>query len=695
MPLVKPTVGGDNNAWGTTLNTALDNLDVRIAAPSYVGVRTNPFDLSTSFYNVTETSMAKIRGKFAKQSTQRIKVAYIGHSITAGTGTTAIGLNDPASTLRRFLDAGSANVNGTGWVYLNNHPGAMPALGRDYRYTSIGSWTLFAGALYPLATVSATAQTITFVADRPGTIAEVALLSNTGAVDISVDGVLKESYTGPNVVSGTAVPVVKSYTGLSNEKHTITVTTTSATAAWFIGAQVRGTAGIEVSNAGQGGALSGDWGVGNTITNRYVLQQVVAPDVAIISLDTNNMSNGGGGTPYSVTTWAAEMGDLISTLQTAGCAVILQTSTPIGGAGAPLNVTQATVDSYMSNSYTLADSYDVPLIDVNNLFISNSVATANGWMYDIVHPNDIGHAIIARTLADEMIKVYAYDSRIDPLQTEYNAAASPAAPSNGETMFTRNRGRKVLATQDSTGHTTELQSSFVSNRIERHFINAGLTTTVNDGMGAIALVGAFAAQGQAVGNAFTSFARTRMTTAATAGGGVGWRTTARYLLSTVPNVGGGYFTWRGGVATAAAGGRTFIGLSTSSGALSTTTDPSALTNLFGFACDAADTNWQFITNDATGTATKVNLGANFPAKTSSTDWYDLRLFVPSGGGQKVYWSALRIDANGLQYSAAGQYIGTDMPAVNTMLAYHEHFGNGSTAAAASIDFQGAVFEFDN
>lgn len=41
--------------------------------------------------------------------------------------------------------------------------------------------------------------------------------------------------------------------------------------------------------------------------------------------------------------------------------------------------------------------------------------------------------------------------------------------------------------------------------------------------------------------------------------------------------------------------------------------PSALTNIIAFANDSGDANLQFMYNDATGTATKVDLGASFPS----------------------------------------------------------------------------------
>ncbi len=54
-------------------------------------------------------------------------------------------------------------------------------------------------------------------------------------------------------------------------------------------------------------------------------------------------------------------------------------------------------------------------------------------------------------------------------------------------------------------------------------------------------------------------------------------------------------------------------------------DPSALINIAGFGADAGDTNLQWMVNDDTGTATKVDLGANFPAK-SAPALYESRIW---------------------------------------------------------------------
>jgi hypothetical protein len=67
---------------------------------------------------------------------------------------------------------------------------------------------------------------------------------------------------------------------------------------------------------------------------------------------------------------------------------------------------------------------------------------------------------------------------------------------------------------------------------------------------------------------------------------------------------------------------------------------SSLTNVIGVGSDALDTNLQIFHNDATGTATKVNLGVNFPANRSAgaelTTIYSIELYNDSASTSVKY-----------------------------------------------------------
>lgn len=67
---------------------------------------------------------------------------------------------------------------------------------------------------------------------------------------------------------------------------------------------------------------------------------------------------------------------------------------------------------------------------------------------------------------------------------------------------------------------------------------------------------------------------------------------------------------------------------------------SSLTNIIGVGSDAADTNLQVFYNDATGTATKIDLGANFPANRTAgaalTTIYSIELYNDSASTDVKY-----------------------------------------------------------
>ena len=67
---------------------------------------------------------------------------------------------------------------------------------------------------------------------------------------------------------------------------------------------------------------------------------------------------------------------------------------------------------------------------------------------------------------------------------------------------------------------------------------------------------------------------------------------------------------------------------------------SSLTNLFGIGSDALDTNLQVFYNDATGAATKIDLGINFPANRTAgaalTTVYSIELYNNSGSTDVKY-----------------------------------------------------------
>lgn len=277
-----------------------------------------------------------------------------------------------------------------------------------------------------------------------------------------------------------------------------------------------------------------------------------------------------------------------------------------------------------------------------------------------------------------------------PIFSDTYTTGNPTLPASGFKWFSRNKGgRPIPCWVAPDGQDTSIQPAFFANSIHLYVANTGLNTATQYGW--TPTVSALTLVSPAATNFFTMMSRVRMTSAATAGSMVEWRNAvAEFTRHSTAGLGGWYFVARFGIATTVSGNRVFVGLNSSTAAM-TNVDPSTLLNIVGFGCNTAQTTMQVYTNDGSGTATMTNLGANFPMNTSSTDFYECRMFVPSGNTTYINWSVERLNTGDF---ASGQ-ITTDMPAASTLLAPHVWHSNGTTASAVSLDLQQIYMETDN
>ena len=113
----------------------------------------------------------------------------------------------------------------------------------------------------------------------------------------------------------------------------------------------------------------------------------------------------------------------------------------------------------------------------------------------------------------------------------------------------------------------------------------------------------------------------------------------------------------------ASGCRQFYGMAgqTTDLGYSDTVLVSSLTNIIGVGSDAADANLQIFHNDASGTATKIDLGASFPSNRTAgaamTTTYSVELYNASAGTSVKY----RVINNETGVEATGT-LTTDLPA---------------------------------
>jgi hypothetical protein len=270
----------------------------------------------------------------------------------------------------------------------------------------------------------------------------------------------------------------------------------------------------------------------------------------------------------------------------------------------------------------------------------------------------------------------------------FGGQALPATPAEGQRLFSRSRaGRDILAVRDALGAVREVMPQFgsVSSRFAVPVPNVAAPSAFGLSMSAY---GTNTARVISATPLFLSSVRVGNVSAATAGSAGGWRSGSSHALrGGAAGLGGFYRLCRFGVSAFTSDCRGFVGLAVA-GSIGNV-DPSTLASTIGVGWDSADSNLQIIANDATGLATKIDLGANFPAKTANTDLYEVRLWCAPNGAS-IGWSVERLNTGNF---ASGTITASgDLPAATTLLADQVWINNGASASAVGIDLAALYVE---
>lgn len=192
-------------------------------------------------------------------------------------------------------------------------------------------------------------------------------------------------------------------------------------------------------------------------------------------------------------------------------------------------------------------------------------------------------------------------------------------------------------------------------------------------------------------NPWLATSRKRFQTSATAGNATGMRTAYRqWFRANAAGFGGFFFRAQLGMNINLNGGQKFVGLCASTGALDG--EPSALVNMIGMGYDSTDAstgNWFLMRNDGAGTATKVDLGTD--AARNTTHGYDLIIFCPPGAATEIFVRIINIQTAAVVLDTSYT---TDLPAVNTGLAFKAEVRNGAVAAADNLEVAKVYIESD-
>lgn len=269
------------------------------------------------------------------------------------------------------------------------------------------------------------------------------------------------------------------------------------------------------------------------------------------------------------------------------------------------------------------------------------------------------------------------------LPKQLTSGASPGtAPASG-TRFQdfRIAGRDSMGQVPSVGRWHEFQHALGTFK-GMWWVPLGNSTSLTVIGGSLIATGTATARTVAVTTFLTMMRRIGVASAAGAGSSAGYRSGSLQYALSASGAGGFALIWRFGLPTGTAtvaGMRWFVGFTASAAAIGNV-DPSSLTNIIGFGIDSTiDTNIQVMHNDAAGAATKVDLGASFPATTANAV-YEVRL-VNQIGSSNVGYSVERLDTAAFIEGA----ISTNLPATTVLMAPQALINNGATAVAIDID----------
>ncbi len=267
--------------------------------------------------------------------------------------------------------------------------------------------------------------------------------------------------------------------------------------------------------------------------------------------------------------------------------------------------------------------------------------------------------------------------------------AEPSVPSANTMWFYAEKlsGRMFPRWKGPSGMKTSVQPALFQNNIA--MLTPQTSTTITLLGTTNTSVGTVSHPALASTNIRTAMRRWIWTSAATNPSASEGRTAATMVWrGDAAGLGGWFYACRWAVSSSTANQQVAVGLWAATGATSTSQVPSNLTDCIFVGWDSADTNLQIMHNDNAGTCTKINLGASFPAN-STTSVYEFMMFAAPNGSSIFY----RVERLGTSSVAEGE-ITTNIPASTTFLTRHEYMNNGNTAAAVVLEVARIYIETD-
>jgi Major tropism determinant N-terminal domain len=289
----------------------------------------------------------------------------------------------------------------------------------------------------------------------------------------------------------------------------------------------------------------------------------------------------------------------------------------------------------------------------------------------------------------------AANVEIDGGNLKLVSTTDPAAPSGGILLYSKSiAGRSLPKFIGPSGIDTVLQVGLHGNSV--FMVAPASGTTAPTAWGGTLTTAATMSVQQTIASANPWLAtwRKRFQSAATAASVTGMRTAyTQYFRGNAAGYGGFFFRAQLGQNINLNGAQCFVGLCASTGALAATAGAvSALVNMIGMGFDTTDAstgNWQLFRNDGSGTATKVDLGTD--AARNTTHGFDLIIFCPPGAASEIFVRVVNLHTGTVVLDTS---YSTDLPAVNTGMAFKAECNNGAVAAATNLEIAKVYIETD-
>lgn len=345
------------------------------------------FNSRLSLFNYKSSNTRKIKAALAKAQAglAQANICCIGDSETQGfIGGTQTDPNNyvnknmwPAKMREALSSSYGIPAGGVGICPAAMAPAASYSI--DNRYSVTGAWTY--GSIY--LSSSTNGATVTFVTDKPCTAVDVFYFNSSAAFSYTVDGGAVQ--TPPR--DGQVTLAKHTVSGLANAVHTVVITVNAAAVVYIAGICGYSPSGVLVHNLGLFGSAASQWAAQANLypsplssynTRKKMMDLFAVPDLLIIQLGTNDLVTTGD-IPSLVPDIISNLSLIRNFYPNSDCILSLPYEKVL-----PV---QSQYGIFRDAMYELASTLDIPLVDMYERSGGYSVANANGFMGDTVHPN--------------------------------------------------------------------------------------------------------------------------------------------------------------------------------------------------------------------------------------------------------------------------------------------------------------------